>query len=97
MDQGGEAGREDDASELPPAPAQPGAAVAQRDRVQPRESREAGRRLALPRRIDGWSLTSWTLQLEADECTFPVERKLKTEILVKAFPTYRWDSRIGRV
>ena len=32
--------------------------MAERDRLQPGESREAGRRLVLPKRIDGWSLTS---------------------------------------
>ena len=32
--------------------------MAECDRVQPRESREAGRRLVLPKRIGKWSLTS---------------------------------------
>ena len=32
--------------------------MAERDRLQPGESRETGRRLVLPRRICNWSLTS---------------------------------------
>jgi len=32
--------------------------VAERDRLQPGESREAGRRLVLPKKIENWSLTS---------------------------------------
>jgi hypothetical protein len=58
VDQGGEAGRENDAAELPSLSVERGAAVAERDRLQPGESREAGRRRVLPGRIDGWSLTS---------------------------------------
>jgi len=58
MDQGRQAGGEDHAAELPSLPLERGAAVAERDRLQPGESREAGRRLVLPKRIDNWSLTS---------------------------------------
>jgi hypothetical protein len=35
-----------------------GAAGVERDCLQPGESRAAGRRLALPKRIENWSLTS---------------------------------------
>jgi hypothetical protein len=37
VDQGGEAGREDHAFELPPVPVERAAAVAERDRLQPGE------------------------------------------------------------
>jgi hypothetical protein len=43
---------------MPSLPVEPGAVVAERDRLQPGESRGAGRRLVLPRRIGNWSLTS---------------------------------------
>jgi len=43
MDQGRQAGRKDDAAELPPVPVERGAAVAERDRIQPGQSvAEAG-------------------------------------------------------
>jgi hypothetical protein len=43
---------------MPSLPVEPGAVVAERDRLQPGESREAGRRLVLPKKIENWSLTS---------------------------------------
>ena len=55
VDQGGQAGSEDDAAVLPPLPVESGAALVS---VIAYNLGNLWRRLALPQRIDNWSLTS---------------------------------------
>jgi len=62
VDQGGQAGGEDDSVELPPVPVERGAAVAERDRVQPWESVASAGAAATD-----WELVADQLATEAGE------------------------------